>query len=139
MKEKFKQILKNYDDITAKLSDPQILGDQEKYRGLAKRHADLGPLVAKINEFLSADASIDEARDMLKSEKDAEMEHWLHDEIAELGKRKERLEDELRFLMLPKDPNDDKNVIVEIRGGAGGQEAMLLSPQLHFCHRWGLL
>ncbi|MDP1808254.1 MAG: peptide chain release factor 1 [Actinomycetota bacterium] len=130
MKEKFQQILDNYNEITAKLSDPQVIGDQEKYRGFAKRHADLGPLVAKITEFMSTDASIREARDMLKGEADAEMEHWLHDELTELGKRKEKLEEELRFLMLPKDPNDDKNVIVEIRGGAGGQEAQLFAADL---------
>jgi len=131
MKNKFQQILDNYNEITDKLSDPKVIGDQDRYRELAKRHADLGPLVAKITEFMATDASIAEARDMLKSEADAETEHWLHDELAELGKRKEGLEEELRFLMLPKDPNDDKNVIVEIRGGAGGQEAQLFAGDLY--------
>lgn len=131
MKQKFQQILDNYNEITAKLSDPQIIADHEKYRHLAKRHSDLGPLVTKITEYLSIDASQIEAREMLKGETDSETERWLHDELAELAKGKERLEEELRFLMLPKDPNDDKNVIVEIRGGAGGQEAQLFAGDLY--------
>lgn len=131
MKEKFEQILRNYNDITAKLSDPAVLADQDRYRELAKNHSDLGPLVHKITEFLSVETSIAEARDMIKGESDGEMERWLHDEISDLGKRKEALEDELRYLMLPKDPNDAKNVIVEIRGGAGGQEAMLFASDLY--------
>lgn len=130
MKEKFQQILDSYDELTAKLSDPEVIGDHDNYRQLAKRHAELGPLAAKITEFMSTDASIQEARDMIKSETDAETERWLHDELSELEKRKEDLEEELRFLMLPKDPNDDKNVIVEIRGGAGGQEAQLFAAEL---------
>ena len=131
MNAKFELILKNYEDLTAKLSDPQLLSDQQRYRELAKSHADLGPLVAKINEYRSVEASITEAGEMLKSETDGEMERWLHDELAELIKRKETLEEELRLLMLPKDPNDEKNVIVEIRGGAGGQEAMLFGADLY--------
>ncbi|KKL71852.1 hypothetical protein LCGC14_2090760, partial [marine sediment metagenome] len=83
------------------------------------------PLVAKINDFEAADTSLISAREMLKGEKDSEMEAWLGEEIAQLTKRKVELEEELHVLMLPKDPNDEKNVIVEIRGGAGGQEAAL--------------
>lgn len=131
MKEKFEQILKNNEELTAKLSDPDVISDQNRYRELAKSHADTAPLIAKINEYMSAETAIADAREMLKSEADGEMQRWLHDEISTQTKRQEELEDELRVLMLPKDPNDDKNVIVEIRGGAGGQEAALFAGVLY--------
>lgn len=130
MKEKFTQILRNYDELTQKLTDQAGTGDQNKYRDLAKSHSELGPLVSKITEYMEAEAAADEAREMLKTESDPEMQRWLHDEISNTNKRRQSLEDELRTLMLPKDPNDDKNVIVEIRGGAGGQEAALFAGEL---------
>jgi peptide chain release factor 1 len=131
MKEKLEQILRNYDELTAQLSDPAILGDQDRYRQTAKKHADLAPLAAKVQDYLSVRASIDEAREMLRAESDGEMERFLSEEIASLKKRQEELETELRLLMVPKDPNDDKNVIVEIRAGAGGQEASLFAGELY--------
>ncbi len=130
MNEKFKQILANYQKLTDKLSNPEVLKDQKKYRELTKRHADLGPLVVKINDFISADTSLIEAREMQKGEKDTEMEAWLGEEISQLVKRKDQYEEELHVLMLPTDPNDEKNVIVEVRGGAGGQEAALFAADL---------
>lgn len=131
MNEKFVQILNNYDALTAKLSDPAVIGDQNLYRELAKSHADLSPLAAKINEYMSAESAVEDAREMLKAESDPEMQKWLHDEISGYTKGQSTLEEELRALMLPKDPNDDKNVIVEIRGGAGGQEAALFAGVLY--------
>ena len=98
---------------------------------MTKSHSDLGPLVAKINEYFAADTSISEAKEMLKTEKDSEMTSWLNDEISTLSKAKAKLSEDLRHLMLPKDPNDEKNVIVEVRGGAGGQEAMLFAASLY--------
>jgi peptide chain release factor 1 len=130
MKEKLQQIIKNYEELTIQLADPAVIGDQDRYRALTKSHADLGPLVSKINEYLEADSGISDAREMLKTEADDEMQRWLHDEISTLTKKEEALEEELRGLMLPKDPNDDKNVIVEIRGGAGGREAALFAGDL---------
>ena len=130
MKEKLLKILENNENLTTQLSNPDVISDQDKYRRLAKSHAELSPLVAKINEFLSANTSIEEAREMLKTESDDEMRRWLHDEINTHGRRLEELEEELRFLMLPKDPNDEKNVLVEIRAGAGGQEAGLFAAEL---------
>ncbi len=131
MKDKFKQIIKNYDELTAQLSDPAVISDQNRYRDLARSHSGLTPLVGKINEYLEADTAIADAREMLKTEDDGDMQRWLHDEISTLTAREVELEDELRVLMLPKDPNDEKNVIVEIRGGAGGQEASLFAGVLY--------
>ena len=131
MKDKFEQIKKNYDELTARLSDPAVINDQNRYRDLAKNHSGLGPLVGKINEYLEAEAAIADAREMLETEDDGDMRRWLHDEISTWTARQAELEEELRVLMLPKDPNDEKNVIVEIRGGAGGQEAALFAGDLY--------
>ncbi len=131
MKDKFKQIIKNYDELTAQLSDPAVISDQNRYRDLARSHSGLTPLAGKINEYLEADTAIADAREMLKTENDGDMQRWLHDEISTWTAREVELEDELRVLMLPKDPNDEKNVIVEIRGGAGGQEASLFAGVLY--------
>ncbi len=130
MNERYKQILANYQSLTDKLSNPEVLKDQKRYRELTKSHADLVPLVAKINDHAAVDTSLISAQEMLKGEKDSEMETWLGEEIAQLTKRKGVLEEELHVLMLPKDPNDEKNVIVEVRGGAGGQEAALFAADL---------
>ncbi len=131
MKSKLKQIIKNYDELTGQLSDPAVINDQNRYRDLAKKHSDLGPLVGKINEYLEADTAIADAREMLKAEDDGDMQRWLHDEISTWTAREAEVEEELRVLMLPTDPNDEKNVIVEIRGGAGGQEASLFAGTLY--------
>lgn len=130
MEEKFLQILKSYEEVTTKLSDPEVIKDQEKFRQLAKAHAELEPLAKKISELAEVKKSQQEAEELLKTEKDNQMIAWLEEELKDLEAKTNRINLELRQLMLPKDPNDSKDVIVEIRAGAGGQEASLFAADL---------
>ena len=113
------------------MADPQLIADQVRYRDLAKQHSDLTPLAEKIQELLKTRTALRDAKEMQNAEKDAEMLALLHEEIAELTPKIEPLEEEVRFMLLPKDPNDEKDVIVEIRAGAGGQEASLFAGELY--------
>ncbi|HAL29929.1 MAG TPA: peptide chain release factor 1 [Coriobacteriia bacterium] len=131
MREKLQSILSSYDEITAKLSDQSVLSDQKEYARLAKEHSAMTPLVNKIREYTMVLDGIADAREMLKTESDAEMKDLAKDELEALEERVEPLEDELKVMMLPADPNDDKNVIVEIRAGAGGDEAGLFAADLY--------
>lgn len=130
MKEKFKELLKNYEELTEKLSNPEVIKDQEKFKQLAKALAEIEPVAKKISELEGVKQSKQEAEDLLKSEKDSQMVAWLQQELKELEAKETALNEELRRLMLPKDPNDSKDVIVEIRAGAGGQEASLFAADL---------
>lgn len=130
MKEKFKELLKNYEELTVKLSNPEVIKDQEKFKQLAKALAEIEPVAKKINELKEVKQSKQEAEEMLKNEKDNQMIAWLQQELKELEAKETVLKEELRRLMLPKDPNDSKDVIVEIRAGAGGQEASLFAADL---------
>jgi peptide chain release factor 1 len=131
MREKLKSILSSYDEITAKLSDQAVLNDQKEYARLAKEHSAMGPLAAKIREYFSVLDGIAGAREMLKTESDAEMKDLAKEELDELESRLGPLEEQLKVMMLPADPNDEKNVIVEIRAGAGGDEAGLFAGDLY--------
>jgi len=130
MKEKLKEVLKNYEELTVKLSNPEVIKDQEKFRQLAKALAEVEPLAKKISELEAVKESKREAEELLKAEKDSQMVAWLQEELKELTAKETVLNEELRRLMLPKDPNDSKDVIVEIRAGAGGQEASLFAADL---------
>lgn len=131
MREKLQSILSTYDEITAKLSDQAILNDQKEYARLAKEHSGMTQLAHKIREYFGVLDGIAEAREMLKTESDPEMKDMAKDELDELEARVEPLEEELKVMMLPADPNDEKNVIVEIRAGAGGDEAGLFAGDLY--------
>src|SRR5512139_1982627 len=128
MRERLESILSSYEELTVKLSDPAVLGDQREYARLAKEHADMTPLATKIREYFTVLDGIAEAREMLH---DAEMRELAKAELDDLEDRVEPLEDELKVMMLPADPNDEKNVIVEIRAGAGGDEAGLFAGDLY--------
>jgi len=130
MKEKLKEVLKNYEELTVKLSNPEVIKDQEKFMQLAKALAEVEPLAKKISELEAVKESKREAEELLKAEKDSQMVAWLQEELKELTAKETVLNEELRRLMLPKDPNDSKDVIVEIRAGAGGQEASLFAADL---------
>jgi peptide chain release factor 1 len=130
MKEKLKEVLKNYEELTVKLSNPEVIKDQEKFKQLAKALAEVEPLAKKISELEAVKESKREAEELLKAEKDSQMVAWLQEELKELTAKETVLNEELRRLMLPKDPNDSKDVIVEIRAGAGGQEASLFAADL---------
>ena len=130
MLEKLKQISEKYDGISEMLSSPEITTDIEKYTSLMKEYKNLTPVVEKYKEYEKVSASVSEAEDLLKTPLDKDFKDMVEEEFLEGKEKLSELENELKILLLPKDPNDDKNVIVEIRGGAGGEEAALFAASL---------
>ena len=124
------ELVKKYDDIATQISDPEVISDQDVWRKLMKEHSDLTPIIDKYKEYKGTLEEIDDALTMLDDQLEDDFKELVKEELAENKSNIERLEDELRLLLLPKDPNDDKNVIVEIRGGAGGDEAALFAADL---------
>ena len=119
-----------YDELSVKISDPSIMANQNEWRKLCKEHADLEIIVNAYREYKKVVEDLEANKEMLQDESDKEMREMLQEEISELTKRQEELENHIQVLLLPKDPNDDKNVFVEIRGGAGGEEAALFAYNL---------
>lgn len=119
-----------YDELSMKISDPTIMANQKEWQRLCKEHADLEEVVIKFREYKKAEEEIEFNKEILNSEDDKELREMAQEELKDLEGTKETLADELRILLLPKDPNDDKNVFVEIRGGAGGEEAALFAANL---------
>lgn len=119
-----------YEEINNKLLDPEVLGDQNEYRKLMKEHSDLEEIVAKYGEYKKINKEIEEAKELLGEKLDREFKQMVEAELKEAERHLEEVKKELKILLLPKDPNDDKNVIVEIRGGAGGDEAALFAADL---------
>ncbi|MGB4430538.1 peptide chain release factor 1 [Candidatus Darwinibacter acetoxidans] len=130
MLEKLQALEDKYEELTKQMSDPEVLGDPAVYRKLAKAHSDLTEIVAKYREYRRVVADLEDAYVLQEEPQDEEFEDMLAEEIASLKEAKERLEDELQILLLPKDPNDEKNVIMEIRSGTGGEEAALFAADL---------
>lgn len=130
MLEKLQALEEKYDELTRQLSDPDVLGDPAAYQKLAKSHADLGEIVGKYREYRQVLSDLDDAQMMISEPQEEDFLALLREEIKELEEAKERLEQELQVLLLPKDPNDEKNVIVEIRAGTGGDEAALFAGTL---------
>lgn len=130
MLEKLQALEQKYEDLNRQMSDPQILSDPQAYKTLAKAHSDLGDIVDKYQEYRQVLADLEEAETLSEEPQEADFAAMLNDEIARLTSDRERLQDELQVLLLPKDPNDDKNVIVEIRSGTGGDEAALFAGTL---------
>src|ERR1017187_4943285 len=128
--EKLDQIEHRYVEMTAELSSPEILGDSANYQKLARRHSELSEMVEKYREGKQVDKGLAEAKQMVLEADDLEMKQLAEEEERQLAGRKETVERELKFLLLPKDPNDEKNVIVEIRAGTGGDEAALFAGEL---------
>ena len=119
-----------YDELTVKISDPSIMANQNEWRKLCKEHSELEILVVVYREYKKVIDDLKANKEMLVEENDREMKDMLQEEISELSKRQTSLEEEIQILLLPTDPNDSKNVFVEIRGGAGGEEAALFSTNL---------
>lgn len=131
MFEKLSFIEDRFTELAEKISDPDVIADQETWRKLCKEHADITPIVEKYREYKAVRDTIEEAELLLSDDStDKDFREMLEDEIIEGKKAIETLSDELKILLLPKDPNDEKNVIVEIRGGAGGDEAALFAGNL---------
>lgn len=127
---KLDEILDKYKKITELLSDPNIISDQEKYQKLAKELSDLKPVVEKYEEYKSVLAIIDEAKEILKSSNDKELVEMAEMDIEENKEKIAKLTEELKLLLLPKDPYDEKNIYLEIRAGTGGDEASLFAGDL---------
>ena len=127
MTEKLQSVEQRFEMVSEKLSDPQVISDQDSYRKLMKEYKSLSPIVEKFREYKAALRDAEEARSLLA---DREMRELAEESLAEAKERAEHAENELRVLLLPRDPNDDKNVIMEIRGGAGGEEAALFASTL---------
>ncbi|MBE7049350.1 MAG: peptide chain release factor 1 [Ruminococcaceae bacterium] len=118
-------------DLEKKISDPEIIADQQKWRVLCKEHSDITPIVEKYREYKGLSENIEEAAMMLsESGLDKEEKQLIEEEVVASKKRIEEVSEEIKVLLLPKDPNDEKNVIVEIRGGTGGDEAALFASDL---------
>jgi peptide chain release factor 1 len=130
MLEKLDELERKYEQLTEQLSDPQLLADQQKYSRAAKQHRDLEDVVARFREFKALDRGIKETREMLDTEDDPEMVSLARAELAELEARREQVLQSLKLSLIPKDPNDEKNVIVEIRAGTGGDEATLFAAEM---------
>lgn len=130
MKNQLDAIKKEYDDITVELSSPEIFADSKKMATLGKRQSELAEMVGKIDELEKITLSMKENASLINNDEDPEMKEMAMQENIELAARKEILEKEIEILLLPKDPNDDKNIIVEIRGGAGGDESTLFAASL---------
>jgi peptide chain release factor 1 len=131
MRHKLEQILSSFEELTARLIEPEVLADQKEYARLAKEQHAQSFLAEAIRKYLGVLDGIDEAEEMMRSESDPEMRDMARDELSELRDEAEKLDAELQVMMLPTDPNDDKNIIVEIRAGAGGQEAALFASELY--------
>jgi peptide chain release factor 1 len=121
---------KKYEDLTAQLSSPEIVNDSAKYQKTAKAHSDLRELVEKYREYKDLTKGIAESEAMVKSETDVEMRAYAEEELGKLRERLAGVEGELKILLVPKDPNDEKNVILEIRAGTGGDEATLFAAEM---------
>lgn len=131
MFEKLLSVEERYEDISTRLSDPAVISDNEKYRSLMKEYKNLTPIVEKYREYRKACASHEEAAELLEEGGlDRDFREIVEEQYRESQEEMDRTGEELKILLLPKDPNDDKNVIMEIRGGAGGEEAALFSASL---------
>jgi peptide chain release factor 1 len=128
--EKLDQIEAKYQELTAQISSPEVLGDSARYQKLARTHADLAQVVEKYRQLKELEKGLRETKQMLMESEDAEIMQLAHDEERQLTERRETVEYDLKRLLLPRDPNDDKNVILEIRAGTGGDEAALFAAEL---------
>lgn len=131
MFEKLSFIEDRYDELSRKIADPEVISDQANFAKLCKEQSDIAPIVEKYREYKTLNDTISENEELLSDpEMDKELKELAEEEIKESRQRIEDLSGELKILLLPKDPNDDKSVIVEIRGGAGGEEAALFAGDL---------
>ena len=131
MFDKLEDLLVRYQEIMNTLNEPGVADDQNRFRKLMKDQAELTPIVETYNEYKKSKQDIDDSLAILDEESDEEMKELAKEELNDAKARAEELEQKLKILLLPKDPNDDKNVIVEIRAGAGGAEAALFAAEIY--------
>ena len=131
MFDKLEDLLIRFDEVLNELGQPGVTDNQERFQKLMKEQSDLQPIVDAYREYKENKETIKDSLSMLEEEKDEEMREMLKEELSDAKKRVEELEHEIKILLLPKDPNDSKNVIVEIRAGAGGDEAALFERKIY--------
>ncbi|MEY8354699.1 peptide chain release factor 1 [Lachnospiraceae bacterium 54-53] len=131
MFDKLDDILIHYEELMQELNNPSVAEDQNRFRKLMKEQADLAELVEAYTQYKKAKQTVEDSLSLLEEENDEEMREMAKEELSDARKRIEELEQELKILLLPKDPNDDKNIILEIRAGAGGDEAALFASELY--------
>ena len=128
--DKVQAVENKFIDLEQRISDPSVIARQDEWQKLTKEHASLAPIIETFRKYKDVSATIADDKEIIADGSDAELTAMAKEELSELMKEQEALEEELHVLMLPKDPNDDKNVIMEIRGGAGGDEAAIFAGDL---------
>lgn len=143
MKQKLEGMVARHEALTFKLGDPAVIGDQKEFQKVAREHSRMGPLVEKFREYAKVESESEDVRAMLNDQLSTDERGMFQEEFEDLRTRAGELLEELRLLMVPRDPNDEKNVIIEIRAGAGGDEASLFAGELYRMyirlserHRW---
>ncbi|MBO6015520.1 MAG: peptide chain release factor 1 [Lachnospiraceae bacterium] len=131
MFDKLEDLLIRFEEIMGELSEPGVANDQNRFRELMKEQSDLTPIIEAYKEYKKCKETVEESLSMLEEESDEDMREMLKEEMADAKARIEELEKQLKILLLPKDPNDEKNVMVEIRAGAGGDEAALFAAEIY--------
>ena len=127
---KLDQVESRYEEVNMSLQRPDVASNQKQYRALMKELSDLEKIVGLYRDYKSKTKNLKESKELLTNESDLEMKEMIREEIKELEAQLPRLEDELKIALIPKDPNDNKNILLEIRAGAGGDEASLFADEL---------
>ncbi|HAG05012.1 MAG TPA: peptide chain release factor 1 [Lachnospiraceae bacterium] len=130
MLEKLEALKRRYDELSESVSDPEVIADNKKWQELMKEHSELSPIAEKYDEYTKLSQQTEQAYQLYEQEHDEELRALAKEEIDENEKRLEELKNEIKILLIPKDPDDEKNVIMEIRGGAGGDEANIFAGDL---------
>jgi len=130
MFERLNQIEAKYEELTKALASPEVIADSAKYQKTAKAHSEIAEIVEKYREYKDLQRGIQESKAIIADESDAELRDYAHEELARLDERLAKVGDELKLLLVPKDPNDEKNIVLEIRAGTGGDEATLFAAEI---------
>ena len=128
--EKLRTVEVRYEELNQSMADPEVVSDSKRYQKAAKTHSELGKIVSKFREYKDLERGISETQGMVREESDSELRAMAEEELASLEQRRAHCETDLKLLLLPKDPNDDRNVILEIRAGTGGDEATLFAADI---------
>ena len=131
MFDRLEDLVIRYEEVMGELQEPDVANDATRFRNLMKEQSDLAPIVEAFKEYKQCKQNVEDSLMMLEEESDEEMRELAKEELNESKNRIEELEKEMKILLLPKDPNDEKNVIVEIRAGAGGDEAALFAAEIY--------
>ena len=129
--DKLEDIKTKWETLGEQLNDPEIIGDMKRFVKINKDYKELEPIVAAFKEYKNLLANIEEAKEILKNEKDDDMREMAQEELTESEQRRETIEEEIRVMLIPKDPTDDKNAVMEIRAGSGGDEASIFAGDLY--------